>query len=700
VKFVIDFFAEQPGRWFLVAGLLPLVGVIVLMFVGVVMRTTWPHSKPTTFGGWFALLITLLAAGCAVQGLRLFLESDAMEPGLAGTIAVEQDYHERLEWLRLGPTKAERLGTMLTVGYRVDRLTAALVPMVAIVTALIVLFSIGYMKDEAERVVDDHAIHHRRRGRFGQFFLYLLLFEFSMIWLLLGDNLLQVFMGWELVGASSYFLIGFYTERKSAVNAANKAFLVNRVGDAGFLVGIFTAWAAFGTMDLDKLGGFLSFNAIPGRGEFWHTVLGLGIFCGCVGKSAQVPLHTWLRDAMEGPTPVSALIHAATMVAAGVYLVARCYPLFNETTFTVIAYTGAFTMLLAAVIAVRMTDIKRVLAYSTMSQLGFMMLALGVGGWSAGVFHLLTHAFFKALLFLGAGSVIHALHHEQDLRAMGGLRKRMPLTAYAMLAGVLAIAGFPLTSGWASKDQILGAALGFSLTQPTHVLLILAPLLTAALTAYYMGRLWLLAFAGNPRSAAAEHAHESPWAIVFPLIALAAFSIALGWGWPIWDPEAGPVSRYLDEAKLPSIVDFAAATKSAHEHHLIAGAAALLAAGLGAGTAIVRYRAGTLTVPAAGIVGKSLDAEAGIDGFYRRIFTRAAIRLGASTAGFDKQNATKTRARFDFATLDGWATAPADAVVAVAPAAGRIQTGNVRHYVLALVLTVAAGFALVSLFAL
>jgi NADH-quinone oxidoreductase subunit L len=308
-----------------------------------------------------------------------------------------------------------------------------------------------------------------------------------MLNILIADNLFQIFVGWELVGVASFFLIGFYTERPSASTAANKAFIINRIGDAGFLVGLAVAWLHVGSFQLDAI--FAKWATLSSEAQL---LLGFGIVCGCFGKSAQVPLHTWLPDAMEGPTPVSALIHAATMVAAGVYLAARCFPWFTPEIQLVLAYNGAITMILSALIALVQTDIKRVLAYSTCSQLGFMMLALGLGAWQAALLHLLTHAFFKALLFLSAGSVIHGLHHEQDLSKMGGLKSKMPITAYTMLIGVLAIAGTPLFSGWYSKDQILSHVLGSaSANGVARPLLLFLPFATAGLTAYYMTRLWL-----------------------------------------------------------------------------------------------------------------------------------------------------------------------------------------------------------------
>src|SRR5262249_46126732 len=294
------------------------------------------------------------------------------------------------------------------------------------------------------------------------------------------------------------------------------------------------------------------FGPIP----YWLLVrAGLGLFLGCVGKSAQFPLHVWLPDAMEGPTPVSALIHAATMVAAGVYLVGRCYPLFTAEVLLVIAYTGGITLFVAATIALVMDDIKKVLAYSTVSQLGYMMLALGVGGWVAGLFHLVTHAFFKALLFLGSGSVIYGCHHEQNMGKMGGLYDKMKITALTMLAGVLAIAGIPLFSGWDSKDSILAQALGFAYVHPRHILLFLLPLVTAGITAVYMFRMWFLTVTGKPRDHHVhEHAHESPWPMTVPLIVLAVCSVAVAWGWPVWSAQHSWLEHSVHHAQPVSVM--------------------------------------------------------------------------------------------------------------------------------------------------
>ncbi len=392
-----------------------------------------------------------------------------------------------------------------------DPLGAVMMLVVTGVGFLIHVYSTGYMGHEKA---------------YGRYFSYLNLFTFSMLTLVLADNFLLMFLGWELVGLCSYLLIGFWYQRPAAAEAGKKAFVVNRVGDWGFLLGIFLIFVTFGTLDF---GGV--FGQAPGRfpvGDPRMTAIALLLFLGAVGKSAQIPLYVWLPDAMEGPTPVSALIHAATMVTAGVYMVARCHILYllAPTALWVVAIIGAATALFAATIGLVQPDIKRVLAYSTVSQLGYMFLGLGVGAFASGIFHLMTHAFFKALLFLGAGSVIHGLSGEQDLRKMGGLKSAMPRTHLTMLMGTLAIAGIFPFAGFFSKDEILWNAWlhGGPLLWSVGVV-------GAFLTAFYMFRLYFLTFHGTPRltEEAKHHLHESPNSMVIPLALLALLSVIGGW---------------------------------------------------------------------------------------------------------------------------------------------------------------------------
>jgi NADH-quinone oxidoreductase subunit L len=411
------------------------------------------------------------------------------------------------------------------IGLHIDRLTAVMLLLVTGVSSLVHVYTIGYM--------------HGEPG-YARFFGYIALFTFSMLMLVLADNLLQLFVFWEAVGLCSYLLIGHWYERASACAAATKAFLVNRVGDFGFMLGLLLVWYSFGSLNyLDIFpaaheAGELTLNVLGPFGGTWDvsvfTLIALLLFTGAVGKSAQVPLHVWLPDAMEGPTPISALIHAATMVTAGVFMVARLAPIYNlsPTAMGVVAVTGTATMVLGATIALTQTDIKRVVAYSTVSQLGYMVMACGLGAYTSGMYHLLTHGAFKALLFLGCGSVIIALHHEQDMKHMGGLKDKLPITYWTFVVGSLALAGFPLTAGFFSKDDILvsawsSGALGQILT--------LFGLLTALLTAFYSFRLVFVTFWGPSRvdPHLAGHVHEPSQTMTTPLLILALLSILTGY---------------------------------------------------------------------------------------------------------------------------------------------------------------------------
>ena len=500
------------------------------------------------------------------------------------------------DWYVLGQFGKLRM----TIGYYIDALTICMFCMVTLIASCIHFYATGYMHDELHDFVDPEVTMAdgsklKRPGRYHRFFQALSLFCFSMLGLVIAGNVAMTFVFWELVGICSYFLIGFYVERKSASTAANKAFITNRVGDFGMIIGLMALWGSLGTFNYGAVGedpglfelvrpaaashelqvpagmarmaspdrvqevvlanpdlGVMELEAaIDGASEQWVSeaaesgspipgywllvVAGVGIFCGCVGKSAQFPLHVWLPDAMEGPTPVSALVHSATMVAAGVFLVARFYPVFTPEVLLVIAIAGTITLFMGATIAITATDIKRVLAYSTISQLGYMMLSLGLGGWLAGVMHLFTHAFFKSLLFMCSGSVIHAVH-TNEMPQMGGLRKKMPYTAYTMLIGCLAIAGAGVPfligmSGYYSKDAILEQAFSFRLSNPGWgVFFFLMAAGGAAITAFYMFRLWYLTFAGEPRDKERyDHAHESPKSMYVPLIVCSVFAIGVAW---------------------------------------------------------------------------------------------------------------------------------------------------------------------------
>lgn len=430
-------------------------------------------------------------------------------------------------WIDLGSTTSP---FKLDLGVRIDNVSAIMLFMVTGCSTLIHLFSTGYMRDHDGAPADGY--------RYASFFAYLSLFTSAMLGLIISDNLFSLFMCWEVMGLCSYLLIGFYRHKISAANASIKAFMTTRVGDTGLFIGmlmLFTLPLANG----QALGSFRFediYNAIQ-AGQFNFTiggfsaaaVIGLLIFCGTVGKSAQFPLQVWLPDAMEGPTPVSALIHAATMVAAGVYLILRMFPLLQAgDVLIVVAYVGCFTALFAAILAIKQNDIKKVLAYSTLSQLGYMVMAVGLGAYQASFMHLITHALFKACLFMSSGAVIYAMHHEQDMRHMGGLKNKLPITFACMLIATLAISGVPFFSGFVSKDKILAAAYAFGILEnPAHMIIPIAGFLTAGLTAFYMFRLIFMTFFGKPHDQHHyDHAHEVPPNMFIPLVTLAGLSLA------------------------------------------------------------------------------------------------------------------------------------------------------------------------------
>jgi NADH-quinone oxidoreductase subunit L len=461
---------------------------------------------------WIILFLPLLATGV----ITLFTLRSRTTSALLSIGAIVTGFVLTIVFIANNgwtPTPSELTTNWLSIGelhidfgLKLDALSLMMMLIVTGVGGAIHIYSFGYM--------------HADRG-FSRFFACLSLFTFSMLGIVLANNFIQLFIFWELVGVSSYLLIGFWFEKPSAADAAKKAFFTNRLGDFGFLLGILVVWAALGSLNFSTLQQSLAAN--PTALGTIASIAGLLIFCGAMGKSAQFPLHVWLPDAMEGPTPVSALIHAATMVAAGVYMLCRIIFLLDPTALHVIAWIGGFTALLAALIAIQQNDIKRILAYSTLSQLGYMVMAVGLSGPTPAMFHLTTHAFFKALLFLGAGSVIIALHHEQDIWKMGGLRKKMPVTFWTFLFGTLALCGVPPFSGFYSKDSILAQAL----EQRNYPLFALG-VVVAGLTTFYMFRLFYIAFLGKAKTEAAEHAHESPAVISWPLLVLAVFAVIGG----------------------------------------------------------------------------------------------------------------------------------------------------------------------------
>jgi NADH-quinone oxidoreductase subunit L len=404
--------------------------------------------------------------------------------------------------------------TTLQAGILVDRLTCIMLVIITLVSFLVYLFSTKYMNGDI---------------RYNRYFCYLLLFTAAMIGLVLSNNLLFLFIFWELVGLCSYLLIGHWYEKPSAYKAAMKAFITTKCGDIGMIIGLLVCWQAVGSLQFDDILAALQSGTLSGTNR---TILGLGLFFAAMGKSAQFPLHVWLPDAMEGPTPVSALIHAATMVAAGVYLVARLFPVFDGDTLLCVAYIGAITAIFAACLATVQNDIKRVLAYSTISQLGLMFLGIGVGVYSAAIFHLGTHAFFKAGLFLGAGALIYGVHHEQSILNFGGLRKKMPKIACCYLLCTLALVGFPCFSGFWSKEAILSGVLDFSFdvtAESSHYFLVFAGFVTVFLTAFYMFRQFFLTFTGTPRDKKLyENARDAGWQMFIPLLVLSVLAFVGG----------------------------------------------------------------------------------------------------------------------------------------------------------------------------
>ncbi|MGH2726566.1 MAG: NADH-quinone oxidoreductase subunit L, partial [Actinomycetota bacterium] len=460
--------------------LFPLAGAVFLLLIG---KRAGKAAGP---------LATLMMASSFVTGVVTFVQVTHRPTGQRSFIRPVYD------WIASGNFN-------VSLDLRIDPLSLVMVLVVTGVGMLIHLYSIGYMHDDA---------------RYPRYFAYLNLFAFSMLVLVLANNFLTLYAGWELVGLCSYLLIGFWFERPMAASAAKKAFITNRVGDLGFAIGIVLIFVSVGSLDYDTV--FAQAGTLAGGTA---TAIALLLFAGAAGKSAQIPLHVWLPDAMEGPTPVSALIHAATMVTAGVYMVARSNAIFDASSVAgdVVAWIGLATALMAAYIAFVQDDIKRLLAYSTISQLGFMFVGLGVGAYTAGVFHLVTHAFFKALLFLGAGAVMHALGGETDMTKMGALARKIPWTATVMIAGWLAIIGFPFTSGFFSKDQILEGAYAGG-----HTVIWALLLVATAGTGFYVSRLIFLTFFGRSRLESHQHPHESPPVMGFPLGILAALALVGG----------------------------------------------------------------------------------------------------------------------------------------------------------------------------
>ncbi|HEY3489117.1 MAG TPA: NADH-quinone oxidoreductase subunit L [Candidatus Deferrimicrobiaceae bacterium] len=657
-------------------------------------------------GDWVSLL-TIFSA--LVMALGIFNEViiQGFNPGFK--------YHFTYPWL----TILDRFH--INVGIMIDNITAIMLVVVTLVSSLVHLFSVGYMHGDP---------------KYNRYFAYLGIFSFSMLGLVLSESIFFLFIFWELVGLCSYLLIGFWFEKKSASDASKKAFITNRVGDFGFLAGILILFAFTGVFGYDEIFASVAAGKLSGT---MLTLAGVALFCGAVGKSAQFPLHVWLPDAMEGPTPVSALIHAATMVAAGVYLIGRMYPIFTPDAFLVIAYTGTVTLFMAATIALAQNDIKKILAYSTVSQLGFMVCGLGVGGYTAGLAHLVTHAGFKACMFLGSGSVIHAVH-SQDIFDMGALRKKMPITFATFLIGTLSISGVPFFSGFFSKDMILGDALAFAMLNPQHYALFILPLVTAGMTAFYMFRLVFITFFGEPRDHHKfDHAHESPFNMAFPLVVLALLSFAYPFEHNDWfkklivkpqsavvlphgsghgeaakveaAPAVAPAGMEHSAATAPEAAGMSAEEKEHAEHvahvtHLAHGRAmicSLIVAGAGILLAIVVYILGWIDpakVKAACLPLHTFLANKWyFDELYAMTVIAGTMWLARLMALFDQKIvdglvnlvarinlwACRFVGRFDNLVVDGAVNGVASATIGGGTVLRRIQTGKIYHYVFVLI---------------
>jgi NADH-quinone oxidoreductase subunit L len=610
---------EPLLRWIV---LLPALGFLWNATIGQRAPRTAAVVGPGVVGAAFAVAI--------VAVLRLH--------GLEAAHGAVPMLHDTLyRWIDVGGFGAD-------VAFRVDAISAVMILVVTGIGFLIHVYSVGYM--------------HGDPG-FARFFTYLNLFITAMLVLVLADNLVLLFVGWEGVGLCSYLLIGFWYEVEANAAAGKKAFIVNRIGDASFLLGLFLLVQHAGTLDVAGLEAKAPAlqHAMLGSWSLL-TVVCLLLFGGATGKSAQIPLFVWLPDAMAGPTPVSALIHAATMVTAGVYMVIRLHFLFDHApaALAVIAWIGALTALLAATIAIAQQDIKKVLAYSTISQLGYMFLGLGVGVSGAALFHVVTHAFFKGLLFLGAGSVIHGLHGEQDMRKMGGLRRHMPGTYWTMLVGTLAIAGVPPLSGFFSKDEIIWGAFGGPHAQP--VLGVLG-YVVAFLTAFYMGRMFFLTFFGNERFDHHHvHPHESPASMLVPLVVLAILS-AVGGAFDVPGQVHGVVGVHEAEAAAPL--------------GMLVLAAALALGGLGLAWYCYVREPALPELAAERFAGLHalLSDKWRVDELYDAVVVRplfALARLGARI--------------FDPYVVDGIVNGTASAIAALSSTWRRLQTGNLQHYAL------------------
>jgi NADH-quinone oxidoreductase subunit L len=662
----------------------PLVGFLVTIFWGKKFKSMYLFEV--------AVITLVLLASIAVMVVKLGYLTD--------TKIVSE-----FAWISLGNLPV--LGEFnLTLGIMIDNITVIMMFVVSLISTLVHYYSIAYMKGDK---------------RYNRYFAYLGIFTFSMMGIVLTHNILMMYIFWELVGLSSYLLIGFWYEKKSASDAGKKAFIVNRIGDVGMFAGIMMLFITYHTFTFDTIFENISNGILPFNSDFWLTITGLLLFCGAIGKSAQFPLHVWLPDAMEGPTPVSALIHAATMVAAGVYLVARIFVMLTGDALLIIAVVGALSALIPATIALTQNDIKKVLAYSTISQLGYMILALGVGSFVYGFFHLITHAFFKAGLFLGSGSVIHSMHHEQDIQKMGALRKKMPITYVTFVLFSIAIAGVPLTSGFLSKDGILAGTYAFGLLTGQWIFAIVG-FVVAMMTAFYMFRLVILTFHGEPRDPHKfEHAHESPLLMTIPLIILASLSVFVfytanpvdaegGWFLSKWVktpetvvPQSARYSFMVSDAETithqEKVVHSISYSEALHHAHMPAIFLSLFLAGLGILTAFLFYQwkklnADKLVANIKPLYNFSYNKWY-IDELYEATFLAFTMGLSNLLAWFDQKivdgivNGTATVTRFFSRFIGGFDTIVVDGLVNLfAYMSGmlglilrKLQLGKVQAYI-------------------
>ena len=630
----------------------PLIGFLINGLFGKWLRNAEKLS------GWIACLAVLISFICSVIVFTHVKNGEELNQTLYEWIAAESHEYSKTE-LGSGES-ATPLFEWITgnfafnIGFHVDSLTAVMLLIITGIGFLIHVYSIGYMHGDAG---------------YTRYFAYLNLFVFAMLILVLADNYLMMFVGWEGVGLCSYLLIGFWYEKKSATDAGKKAFIVNRIGDFGFLLGMFTLFAAFGTLDFIPIfKGAESGAFLQVFGTSTLAVATLLLFVGAVGKSAQIPLYVWLPDAMEGPTPVSALIHAATMVTAGVYMVARSSVLFELAgTGDVVAWIGVLTAVFAAIMALAANDIKRILAYSTVSQLGYMFVGVGIGAYASGIFHLMTHAFFKGLMFLTAGSVMHAMSNELDIRKMGGLRSKLPITHVTFLVGALAISGFPLLSGFWSKDEILHSA-----WEKGHPIIYVIGLVTAFLTAFYMFRLIFGTFYGKSRVDSNVHPHESPPVMWVPLAILAIPSALIGLVLLSWKGHDSAFHHFIGGVFARH------GEKAAHhaDNVLLFMAISSIVGIAGIALAWVKYRDWTPLAQPRSAIHKLAAEKFYVDEIYNAVFVQPI----------------KNASQFvlwrgvDVSIIDGIVNGVAFVVRTVGGSLRRFQTGVVQSYIVSMVI--------------